>query len=188
MAFYYNLYSASLLLAGLVLGTAALLAWRLRPESQASAERLPRNVFIGAPLALAALIWCIPHTKPLLSASWHVYLWPLAFFLAFLASKFIDYLFARALGGFCILLAHYLLSCEFTFHTPLGPLFSIFVYVMGIFGIVLSGWPYLFRELIRALCRDLRWRKGVALFAAAYGLLCLGLGVVQFIRGPLNGG
>ncbi len=153
-----------------VCACAALAVTRLKPESAARWESLPRASIPGAVLGLIDLLWCIPNVKPILSESLHPALLPAAFALAILGWIFLDKLLARAIGGFLILLAHYFLKESFAAGAPGAELFAALCFVAGTFGIFVSGKPHLLRDFIRRACASGAWRIAAAAFFGAFTL------------------
>lgn len=149
-----------------------------------SREHAARNETAGAILVFADLLWCIPNTKPLLPDSTHILLIPAAVLLTLAAWKLLDYLFSRALGGFLILLAHYLLHESFTYHTPAAPVFAVFCFIFGIAGLFFAGKPHLLRDLFRKCASSNIFRFSVSAFILAFACLSTILGIMQvFSRG-----
>ncbi|OGV50986.1 MAG: hypothetical protein A2017_14000 [Lentisphaerae bacterium GWF2_44_16] len=178
----YTVYSFSLLLFSLFAGYIAFWVFRLNGKNISENEKLPRNLNIGVVLAFIDLLWCIPHSKPLLPVHLHVYLFPLVIVCTFLSRAFLDYLFSRALGGFFILLAYYFLHGSFTFHTPAASLFAVFSFAMGITGLFFAGKPYLMRDFIRKAATEKKWKHSISIFFIAFSLLSLILGILQLLR------
>jgi hypothetical protein len=174
-----------MLVFGVLAMALAVLSLGLKEGNLLKWEKLPRNVYAGIVLAFIDLLWCVPHTKPLLPVPLHVYLIPAVFVLTWASYQFLDYLLARATGGFFILLTHYFLHESFTFRTPWAVVFAVFCYIMGITGLFFAGKPYLMRDLIRKTASDYRYKILFLIITFIYGLLSLILGIIQFVRGPL---
>ena len=151
----------------------AIAALKLKPELLAKVEKLPRATIPGAILGFIDLLWCIPNAEPILPEAFHVYLLPAAIILGILAWFFLDKLFARALGGLLILLAHYFHKESFADAMPAGMLFAILCFVFGTWGIFVSGKPHLMRDLLRKLCANQNWRIAVASLLGAYAVTSL---------------
>ena len=178
----YNVYALSLILFAFFSGYAAFRVFLFSEKNISENEKLPRSLALGVPLAFCDLIWCIPHSQPLLPEHLHIYLFPTAIVCTFLAWAFLDYLFSRALGGFFILLAYYFLHESFTFRTPAAPLLAIFSFAIGITGIFFAGKPYLMRDFIRKASSDKKWKRSICAFFTAFSLLALVLGILHFLR------
>ncbi|MDD3117944.1 MAG: hypothetical protein PHQ27_02075 [Victivallales bacterium] len=174
-----KIYAISLLVFAMATGVAVWWIAGITPENLKQREQLPRKVFAGMVLAAIDLLWCIPHTKPLLPEWLHVYLLPTAVVLAVVAFLYLDYLFSRAIGGFFILLAYYFLHESFTFHSPAAPFFSLFCFALGIVGIFFSGKPYLMRDAIRLAARSRYYKYMLAALTAGFGLFSLLLGILH---------
>jgi len=142
-------------------------------------EKLPRNILFGVILAGIDFSWCIPHAKPIAPDSIAAWLIPVAIVCLWLSYQFLDYLFARALGGFLILLAHYFLYSSFYFKAPAKPFFSVLCYVMGTLGIFFCGKPHLMRDLIRKLNVNSKWRMSALLLMLVYAFTFLIIAVLH---------
>jgi hypothetical protein len=171
-----QIFPVSLLVFGLLAAGIAVWTWCLSPETLPRWERLPRNPWFGAVLAAAGLFWCIPHARPMLPTNLHVYLLPAAALFTWLAYMYLDYLFARAVGGLMILTAHFFLASAFAQHSPARGLFAVACLVMGTLGIFFCGKPYWLRDLIRRMAGSSRWRQGAVAVLAGYALLGIALG------------
>lgn len=176
-----SLYYYSLLGFGVLCFFISVWVFKLHEDVLNNTEKLPRSLLFGMPIAVIDLFWCIPHAKPLLSESMHVYLIPTAIVCSFLTYFLLDYVFARALGGFFILLAYYFLHESFTFHTPVLPLFSFFCYLMGIAGLFFCGKPYLFRDLIRKASKHKNTRYATSGAIAFFAILSIVLGFQHLV-------
>lgn len=156
-------------------------AFRQSPETLNKCESLPRNILFGVILAGIDLAWCVPESQPLVPVGMKPWLIPMAIASLWIVYQFLDYIFSRALGGFLILLAHYLLFASFAYHAPLAPLFSTFCLAMGTLGIFFCGKPHLMRDLIRKIASSKRWRYSFAATSAAYAVLFLVIAIL-FIK------
>ncbi len=171
-------FRGSLLLAALIWAALGCWTYTLNGDKLPRWEKLPRNRAVGALLGCAALIWCIPHARPVVF-DWMVpYLWPMAIGGTVLGYCFLDYLFARAAGGLLILVSYHFVHGTFDFHTQGAPFLAILYWIIGVFGICISGKPYWLRDLLRALCGKVRLR----LFTCGFLLL---LGVATLLGGLL---
>ena len=174
-----KIYFYGMIILGLALIVAGVWSLMLNDNNLPKWEKLPRNLGVGILFGIVDLIWCIPHTRPLLPTSMHFLLIPAVVVCAFITFKFLDYVFARSLGGFFILLAYYLLHESFTYHTPLLPLYSFFCYLMGGAGLFFCGKPYLLRDLIRKMARDTFWRYFVGVTVLIFAGLNIVLGIMH---------
>ena len=163
-----------------VSAVASVWAFRQSPAKLAKWEPLPRNILFGVILAGIDLAWCVPESQPLVPDSMRSWLVPLAIASLWIVYQFLDYIFSRALGGFFILFAHYLLFASFAYQAPLAPLFSGFCLALGTLGIFFCGKPHLMRDLIRKISASKRWRYSTAATFAAYAVLFL-LTALMFI-------
>lgn len=177
----FNIY----LIALFLLATSALLisiwCYRLNTASLPKWEALPRNIIFGVTFAAIDLAWCVPQSKPIapdFMASWLI---PIAIVCLWLSYQFLDYLFSRALGGFLILFAHYLLYASFVYHAPMKPLVSILCYFMGTVGIFFCGKPHLMRDLIRKIAQNNKWRLSITAIIAIYAITFGTVAVLQYL-------
>ncbi len=178
----YQYYSIVLLAVGVASMVAAFVWLFLTPDNLDKWEKVPRYRTLGAIIGLIDLLWCIPNTKPLLPVSLHVFLLPLAFTFAYLGWQFLDYLLSRAIGGFLILLAHYLLANSFAFKTPAAPVLAGFCMAIGIVGLFFAGKPYLFRDLIRKSAKFPVLKFSVSASLFVFALLSIIPGIMQLVQ------
>ena len=176
----YTIYCFALAASGAFSLFAALWFFKLSGKNLESRERVPRNAFFGSIVTIAAVIWCIPHAVPVVPAGFQHLIVPGAVVAGLLAIIFLDYLFARAAGGFLILLAHYLLHDSFTFHTPFSPLFAAFCFALGTAGIFFAGKPYLMRDLIRKSAKERNFRFAVSGFFTLFAVFCVAASIFHF--------
>ena len=174
-----KLYAISLMVFALGTGVAAGWFLGITPENLKIREKLARNVVLGIIIAVIDLLWCIPHSKPLLPAYLHFYLIPTAVFCAVIAYRYLDYLFSRAIGGFFILLAYYFLHSSFVYHTPAAPVFAVCCFAMGIVGIFFSGKPHLLRDFVRHAAKSTPYKYLMAGLMAGFGVFSLVLGILH---------
>ncbi len=167
-----TIFTISLLLWGLFSATCAVFFFKLSENNLSKWERLPRNSKLGAVLAFFALLWCIPHIKPLLPTMTS-FLLPTAIVVTILSYKYLDYLFSRALGGFIILLAHFFLSSSFAEHSVLSPVIASFCYIIGIMGLFFAGKPWTFRDVIRKAAKCAKWKFALSGFFALFAIVAL---------------
>ncbi len=178
----YQIYIASLVLFSCVCALCVFWSLVLAPGGVDRWERLPRNVWLGLAFGAAALAWCVPHSKPIAPDFLVPWLIPAALACLWLCYQFLDYLFSRALGGFLILLAHYLLYSSFIYQAPFKPFFSVLCYGMGTLGIFFCGKPHLMRDFIRRICRERGWRYSAVALFAVYCLTSLYLAVSHMLE------
>ncbi len=182
----FSIYVVSLWLGALITIGATLWVSLLNPQNLPSRQALARNPQWGVILGLLCLLWCIPHAQPIVWDWMRPWLLPLAIAFAGIGYFFLDYLFARALGGLLILSAYYYLHASFTFHTPASQLFAVMCWSFGIGGLFLAAKPYLLRDLIRQMAVDWRWKVALQLFLAVFALYCLTVGIVHAVSGRLS--
>lgn len=171
------IYHFSLRSAGLFAGLLLLLFGMFGLVSPDSVRKfltgLPRSRPIGIALLLVAALWSFwllltmemgefsSFRQPLLIAL------PIAFFLVL---RFVDeFLAVRALGILCLLVAEPLLDAAFLRHESSRLLVTVFAYLLIVFGLIWVTMPYLLRDQIQWVTRNLaRWRSLNAL-ALLYG-------------------
>lgn len=177
-----NIYFVSLILFGVSALVASVWSIRLKEENLPRWEKLPRNVMFGMILAVIDLVWCIPHSMPLVPNAMRPLLIPIAVFCAVIAYFFLDYLFSRALGGFFILLVYYFLHESFTYRTPVKPVFSICCFVLGIIGLFFCGKPYLLRDLIRQMARNKVWKHVMCTYLFVFAGFSICLAIIHLLN------
>ena len=177
---YYNIYLTALLSAGAVFFFIAFYFLFLIQRNPEKAEKLPRKVVPGLLIAAADLAWCIPHSKPIAPEALQNWLIPIAILALWLSYQFLDYLFARAIGGFFILCAHFFLYASFTFHAPAKPFFSALCYILGLTGIFFCGKPHLMRDMIRKILGDSLWRFSISLLVLIFAVTFSFVGLSYF--------
>lgn len=144
-------------------------------------RRLPRAVWPGSVLAFICLGWAAWHVAQMLEGSLAAYrgflplLVPL---ITVLCAWQLDYLFARAFGGFLLLLVHHLLYVAFVADVPGRAVFSLVCYLLSLPAFVIVASPWRLRDLLKAATESSRVRIGVtaglaagAAFYAVEGLL-----------------
>lgn len=114
-------------------------------------KKLPRLAWAGMVVGVPCLVWsakaaCLMLEGPL--AKFHIIVWALVPIAAVLAWFFLDYLFARAVGGFFILAANELLHQAFAANICVRPLYSAVCLVIGICGLFVLGVPWYMRDAI----------------------------------------
>ncbi len=141
---------------------------------------LPRHRGLGVGLAMLCLAWASVHVALMLEggmAEYRPLLWVLVPVVSTFAFFFLDFLFARALGGLLLLAATWLLHSAFSAYLPMRPVFSVFAYLVAGFGALLVAMPWLLRDLLERARNDQAWRRCAAalcaLFAAVFLLFAL---------------
>lgn len=155
---------------------------KLLPSSLEKWEALPRNILFGMIIATIDLAICVPLSKPIVPTGMISWLIPMACISVWIIYQFLDYIFARAFGGFLVLLAHYMLFVSFYLKTPAKPLLSLLCFAFGTLGIFFCGKPYLMRDYIRKIAASKKWRTAVVAISAMYGGVFLVIGVMQYLQ------
>lgn len=179
----YTVYVVSLWLGALLAIGATVWLSLLNPQNLEDREALARNQQLGVILGLLCLLWCIPHARPIVWDWLLPWLLPLTVAFAGIGYFFLDYLFARALGGLLILSAFYYLHASFSFHTPASQLFAVMCWLLGICGLFLSAKPYLLRDLIRQVAVARKWKVSLQVFLTVFALYCLTVGIIHAVSG-----
>ncbi|MBQ6474366.1 MAG: hypothetical protein IJJ33_20460 [Victivallales bacterium] len=155
--------------------TAALVlfwCWALL-KSRQEPGRLPRLKWPGVALGIPCLVWSAWHACEMLEgdlARFHPLVWLLVPVSAILCAWLMDYLFARATGGFLILAANELIHGAFVHAVPVRPLFSAVCLLLGVAGMFLIASPWHLRNLLERAPQNARRQRvaaGALVFAAA---------------------
>ncbi len=161
-------------LLGIALAVGGAVVWFSRHPEVGLATRLPRARLIGEVVCLVCLVWSAYHGCLMLEGGMATYrklVWGLVPVTAVLVYYHLDYLFARALGGFLVLCATYLLHGAFAEMVAWRPLYCIVCYVLGLWGMFLIAAPWRFRDLLQGMAEAGRWRRSVGAFALSGGLV-----------------
>jgi len=122
-------------------------------EKIKSRDKLGRNVKLGTALIFLGLLWCVPVSAPIAPVFLLPYLLPLAVALTVFGYIFLDFHFARGIGGLLILTSSFFLSNVWAYCQPEDSIFAIFftlqTFILGIIGLFISGKPYLLRDWFR---------------------------------------
>lgn len=88
---------------------------------------------------------------------------------------FLDFLFARALGGFLVLVANHLIQHAFAYYCGLRPIYCTIALLWGLWGMTLIAWPWLLRDFWEATPKHPRCRVAIwgfcILSALAFAIL-----------------
>ena len=137
---------------------------------------LPRLRWAGILLGVPCLVWSAWHGCIMLEgglAKFHTLVWLLVPVISILGGLYLDYLFARALGGFLILSANELIRCGFIFDVPLRGLYSVICLAMGICGLFLLGAPWHLRDALKLSEEKLGAGRALAVTLTACALLLI---------------
>ncbi len=133
----------------------------------------PRLKWPGLALGTLCLIWSGWHACVMLEGDlqrFHIWIKLLVPAGIVLCYFFLDYLNARAQGGFMILTANYLLHAAFVHAVPGRAFYSIVCLALGVLGLFLVGTPWRLRQLLERSAADIRWAKGLGLAFAICGV------------------
>ena len=176
-----NLFITALIATAVFSVITTLYLKMTKQENIQSRERLARNSIIGSILIFAGLLWCVPVSRPIAPDMLLPYLFPIAIGLGIICAKFIDFHFARAIGGLIILTSSMLLSNVWAFTKTeaqfLPALFAFLTFLFAIIGLFISGKPYLFRDWLRKAAVSSKFKTSVGSFFVAYAVVCAVLAV-----------
>lgn len=158
------LFRIVLAIAGALFVFFAVWTLRLSSDNLARWEPMPRWRLPGMLIGWAALLICVPHAQVVSPDFLVPLLWPLAIVVPVLGYFFVDYAFARALGGIAILGSYYFIHKSFEWHTPFTGALTVLAMLFGIAGIWVSGKPCALRDWIRLCARSRSWRTTSAGF------------------------
>ncbi len=167
------MYRLALVLAALAEIAAAVWIFRRKAENTPQTDRIPRAKIPGIVLGFLALLWCVPHARPIVFDWMLPMLYPMVIGLTILSWFFLDYLFSRALGGLMILCAYYFVHGAWEFHTPGTAGLSILYWLLGIAGIAFSGKPCWMRDFLRSCCRSPKIRTAAGISLAVLSAVTL---------------
>lgn len=174
-----NFYIGGLLLFSVICATGGVFTLLLNDSNISRWEKVARWTVGGGILALIDLLWCVPNARPIVWDWMLPLLYPLAILFTVAAVVLLDYLFARAVGGFLILMAYWLLHDSFTFHTAGSPVFAIFCFILAIGGLFFSGKPYLFRDLMRKVAGKKSWKYSVFVYLVLFSVFSLVAAIIH---------
>jgi hypothetical protein len=181
--FNLNIFIVLLFFIGAI---AVFLAWYTHKYMNANnikkIEMIPRNVLLGVIFAIVDVLWCTPQAVEIFAHSSELFIWGIAIAALVVGCCFLDYLFARALAGFLILLSHYFLRASFGADIPLIWLFSTACLLLGVVGILFGGVPHIFRDFLRKLCNSKSWKKIFITVFFVYAVIMLTTGTFLVIK------
>ena len=138
--------------------------------------RLPRHRILGEILGVACLWWAGQHACGMLEgglAKFRIIIRLLVPVVAIVAYSRLDYLFARALGGFFTLMAILLLHQAFVVHLPARAIYSTTCYIIGIAGLYLLGAPWRFRDILEKTKDCASWRRTLTAISSALAIVLI---------------
>ena len=139
------------------------------------APKWPRRpIAPGLLIGSISLIWSAYYGCLMLEgnlAKWHPVVWALVPITAVMSAFFLDYLNARAFGGFFTLSANFLIIQAFIHDVPCRPLFSVLCLLLGICGMVALSLPWRIRDLFEIAGKNTVCAKAAAAIFAIFGLL-----------------
>jgi hypothetical protein len=159
--------------AALVCAAWTVVFCRYSTSSPDLSSRLPRSPLLGELVGVPVLAWAAYHVTQMVSPG-SVFI-PVSIALvptvAIIAWGHIDFLFARAFGGLLLLGANHLLTTAFVASVPARPVFSAFVYLMGLPGLFLVSSPWWMRNVLEKARDSAKWRHALTAVCALYVVL-----------------
>ncbi|MBP5673764.1 MAG: hypothetical protein J6X49_15355 [Victivallales bacterium] len=141
------------------------------------APKWPRRpIAPGLVIGTISLVWSAYYGCLMLEgnlAKLHPVVWALVPITAITSAFFLDYLNARAFGGFFTLSANFLIIQAFIHDVPCRPIFSILCLILGLFGMVALSLPWRIRDLFEIAGKNATCAKALAVASAIFGLLIL---------------
>ncbi|MBN2450334.1 MAG: hypothetical protein JXR77_08090 [Lentisphaeria bacterium] len=157
---------------GLALIACGIAGLQGRALAHPALPRLPRLRVAGEIIGLICLVWSAYYGCQLLEGGLAVHrklVWALVPVAAVLAYGYLDYLFARSLGGLLVLCASFLLHGAFVADLPVRPAYACVCYAVGSGGLLLVGVPWRFRDLLLAMGQSKPCRHTVAALCVLAG-------------------
>ena len=142
---------------------------------------LPRQRWLGLALGSICLVWAAYHACIMLEGDlsrFHFLVKLTVPVGAVLCFFFLDFLFARALGGFFIFCANQLLHDAFVHDLGGRGVYSLVCLALGVIGLFLLGAPWHFRNSLDLAARRPLWSR---LFAGLFLLVALVLIVQPYL-------
>lgn len=130
-------------------GVFAFAVYKIKTENIEFFEKLCRNRKLGVIVGFPLVCWCVPHTQAIIFSWAEPYLWYMAIVLTVLSYFYLDYLFARALGGAFIVGAYCFVNWAYEFQITGAILLTVIAWLWGICGIFISGKPSFLRDYFR---------------------------------------
>jgi len=138
-------------------------------------EQLLRLKYIGTFLGMICLCWSAWHGCIMLEgglAKYRIIIWLLVPLGTLGGFFWLDYLFARSVGGIMVLTVNYLLHAAFIQQTFFRCGYSFICLVWGVIGLYLIGAPWYLRELMAKAAKNKKLRIGIVLFCVV-SAVCL---------------
>lgn len=154
-----NIVFAVSMLGAMIFAILAIFAvCKIKTENIEFFEKLCRNRKLGVIIGFPLVCWCVPHTQAIIFSWAEPYLWYAAVVLTVLSYFYLDYLFARALGGAFIIGAYCFVHWAYEFQVPGGIALTVIAWLWGICGICISAKPSFLRDYFRkcASCKKLK--------------------------------
>jgi hypothetical protein len=145
---------------------------------------LPREKNFGMALLILSLSYGAYYGRFMLEGGLSTYrpmVWALLPIVAICCYFFLDFIFARALGGIFLVLSIELLGEGFIINLPFRALFSGVTMGYGVLGLFLIGMPWLFRDFLEKVNHNQKFRSQSIFFigfSAIFFLLFLVLSVI----------
>lgn len=144
---------------------------------------LPREKNFGMGLLIPVLAYGAYYGRYMLEgglATYRPYVWILLPIVVACCYFFLDFIFARSLGGVLLVLAIELLGEGFIVNLPFRFIFSALVMVYGILGLSFIGMPWIFRNLLHKINKSVGYRRNSILFLGCSAVVFLLFLVLSF--------
>ena len=159
----------SIFLALLCLAVAAV-ATRFCPPRPKMPGQLARHRIGGLLLGLLVLCWCAKEGAAMLPARYATPVWLLVPVTAAACWFLLDFLFARALGGFLVLAANHLIQHAFAYYCGERWLYCTIALLWGLAGMTLVTWPWLLRDALEMVAKRPKSRPPIWIFCVLSAL------------------
>lgn len=187
----YSFFLVSLVLAA---GLAFLAgSFHLLPQNSALQEKMPtwprKPILPGCVIGVVALVWSAYHGCLMLEGpleKLHPYVWILVPVSTILCILYLDYLNARAFGGFVTLAANFLIAQAFIHNIPCRGFYSSICLLIGVAGLVAIGLPWRIRDWFTIASKKPNVARISAMVLAAIAVLLVAFpGIWMFLK-PKN--
>ena len=178
---FVGLTLTAVIFGGLLMVTSGLMQWA-SGKSGDWWKKVPRERNVGSAIGLLALIWAARIALPMMEgglAKVKPFLVPAAIALGIACWFLLEYVMSRALGGILILVSATVMHMAFSEHAPARWALSLSCYLVGTAGMVMIGWPWLFRDWLEKVDGVKRWRLGSVVVVALSGAAIAGVGLMH---------
>ena len=170
-------FSVVTVVFALLLAAGACILWFGPGKWPQLHSRLPRARIAGEVLGITCLIWAASHVIGMLEGDMLRFVPTIKLIvpaLAVLAYFYLDFLFARALGGFLLLIIHQLLHAAFVEDIALRPLFSLLCYLLAFLGLYFITAPWGMRAILEKARDSKSWQRTTSALLAGLAVAFFG--------------